>query len=862
MIGELLYMWKDQTQTPYIPLYFFMPAVQFIFDPDGYIVDINDFAISALGYKRDELIGASLSIIVHQEDQLRLKQQVQLILTHPIDTAHTLELRMVTKSGDVLFMQMRIGKRQSDHGNMLFLASCYNMAEETYAKQLLAKQKHILELVAEYTPLEEILTELVQSVEEIRPYIACSILLANEDDNRLYHGAAPSLPHAYVDAINGLEIGPCAGSCGTAAYRKELVIVNDIEHDPLWENYRHLALPHGLRACWSIPIFSSNGNVLGTFAIYHDQPCEPQDEDIDLIYTFSSLAGIAIEHEKMKQALQENRQIYESLFHYNPDAVFSLYLDGSFFAANEACSVISGYSRDTLLAMKIYDLIVEEDVPKAIKAFRDTVKGHSCHIELRIRHQSGSRRYVSVTSIPIFVNKKIIGVSCIAKDVTERTEQNEQIRYMAYYDSLTGLPNRRRLQELVGDVLLKAKERKNLGAILYMDLDGFKYINDSLGHRTGDQVLKKVAERLQEKVNHRGTVAYMSGDEFIILLSPIARNEEAVRTAEEILAAFTEPFRVGPRELFLTCSIGIAFFPDQNADVDTIISYADIATNEAKRKGKNGYYIYDESLLRQRLPNIFLLNDLHYAVKRKMKQLHVVYQPIVDIQQKKLSAMETLIRWRHPNKGMIAPNKFIPLAEETGLIVPIGEWTVRQACRQHERWRKQGLPPIRIAVNVSVKELHDQRFAVRIEEILAETNMDPAWLELEITENIAIYNEVTILNNLRLLKEIGVRLAIDDFGTGYSSLAYLKQLAIDTVKIDRSFIADCPHSYYGSVITNTIISLAHHLGMNVVAEGVERTEQLSYLCEKGCQEAQGYLFRPPVPAAEATDLLRNGIVHI
>jgi diguanylate cyclase (GGDEF)-like protein/PAS domain S-box-containing protein len=853
-------MGKYQMQTPYIPLYFFMPAVQFIFDLDGYIVDINDVAVSALGYKRNELIGAPISIIVHQEDQLRLKQTVQLIFTNPADAVHTLELRTVTKAGNILLMQMGIRKRRLDNEKMLFLASCYNMASETCAKQLLAKQRHILDLVAKHTPLEEILTELAQSVEEIRPHFACSILLANEDDNRLYHGAAPSLPHAYVDAINGLDIGPCAGSCGTAAYRKELVIASDIEHDPLWENYRHFALPHGLRACWSIPIFSSNGDVLGTFAIYHEQPCEPQDEDIDLIYTFSSLAGIALEHEKMKQALQESRQIYESLFHYNQDAVFSLYLDGSFFAANEACSAISGYSRNALLRMKIDDLVIEEDVPKAIKAFRDTAKGHSCHIELRIRHQSGSQRYVSVTSIPIFVNKKIIGVSCIAKDVTERTEQNEQIRHMAYYDTLTGLPNRRRLQELAVDAFLKTKEMKHLGAILYIDLDGFKYINDTLGHHTGDQLLKKVAERLQEKVNGRGAVAYMSGDEFIILLSPIAGKEEAVRTAEEILAAFTEPFHVGKRELFLTCSIGIAFFPDQDADIDTIITYADIATNEAKRKGKNGYYIYNEPLLQQRLPNIFLLNDLHYAVKQK--QLSVVYQPIVDIQQKKLSALETLIRWHHPDKGTVLPSEFIPLAEETGLIVPIGEWTARQACRQHERWRKQGLPPIRMAVNVSVKELHDHRFAARIEEILAETNMDPAWLELEITENIAVYNEAAILNNLRRLKEIGVRLAIDDFGTGYSSLAYLKQLAIDTVKIDRSFIADCPHSYYGSVITNTIISLAHHLGMNVVAEGVERIEQLSYLREKGCQEAQGYLFRPPVPAVEATDLLRDGIAHL
>ncbi|MFC4182000.1 bifunctional diguanylate cyclase/phosphodiesterase [Saccharococcus thermophilus] len=855
-------MQKNQVETPYASLYFFMPAIQFILDKDGYIVDINEFAALTLGYKRNELIGAPVSAVVCEEDHHRVKQQLQFMLTHPTDVVHAMELRQVTKSGKILFVKMRIRRKQIDGGETLFLASCYNISSETYAKQLLAAQKSILELIAKHTPLEEILTRLVYAVEEIRPKMACSILLVDEESGRLYHKAAPSLPKKYIDAVDGLEISPHSGSCGAAAYRQEIVIVNDIQHNPLWEQYKHFALPHGLRSCWSVPIFSSTGKVLGTFAIYYYEQCEPHEEDIEIIYTFSSLAGLALEREKMKDALQESRQMYESLFHFNQDAVFSLRLDGKFFAANEAAANISGYSRDELLTMTMYDFIIEEDLPKAMEAFRDTIKGHSRHLELRFRHQSGNQRYASVTSIPILVNEKIIGVSCIAKDVTERIEQEERIRYMAYHDSLTGLPNRRLFHVLAAEALMKARQSGNSAAILYLDLDGFKYINDSIGHLNGDKVLKKVAELLKEKVGSHGTVGHMSGDEFTILLPSLSERKEAVEIAKELLSIFKEPLCIDKFELFLTCSIGIAFYPYEEADVDTIISYADIAMYEVKRKGKNGYYIYDADLLQQRLPNIFLLNDLHHAIKHKTEELHAVYQPIVDIRRKQITAMETLIRWHHPVHGTIFPGQFISLAEETGLIVPIGEWIIRQACRQHERWRKQGLPPIRIAVNVSVKQLQDQQFASRIEAILTETKMEPKWLELEITENMFIYNETTISNNLRHVKELGVRISIDDFGTGYSSLAYLKHLDFDTVKIDRSFISDCPHSYYESMITNTIISLAHHLGINVVAEGVERPEQIDYLREKGCQEAQGYFFHPPLPANEATLLLQKGIAHL
>ncbi|WP_199426618.1 sensor domain-containing phosphodiesterase [Thermaerobacillus caldiproteolyticus] len=849
-------MHMNQSGTSYMPFYFLMPAMQLIVDEDGYILDTNEFAAHVLGYTREELIGMPVFAIAHEDDHRLVKQQLQFIIHHEKNIVHSLELRKVKKNGEVLFVQEHIRRIQTEQGMNILLISCHNISSEKRAKQLLTGQKKILELIAKETPVSDVLMELVHTMEDILPNIVCSILLVDEEHQRLYHGAASRLPNDFIEAINGLEIAPNAGSCGTAAYRQEMVIVTDIQHDPLWKPFKQFVLPHGLRACWSVPIFSSKKKVLGTFAMYHYEPCAPQEDDIDIIYTFSSLAGLAIEHGQMKVQLQESRQRYKSLFEYNQDAVFSLRMNGTFFSANKAASIISGYSHEELLSMSMHDLVISDDVSKTVKAFIQTAKGKSQHADVRIRHKSGKILYLSVTFVPIFVNQKIVGVSGIAKDITERVEQNERIRQMAYYDSLTGLPNLHLFRELASQSLEEAKQSGKIGAIFYIDLDGFKYINDSLGHSIGDVILQKVAERLQQTAKTKGVAARMSGDEFIIMLPNIGHQQEAIAIAEQILQLLKEPIHVDELELCLTGSIGIAFYPRDGMEVETLMRYADMAMYEVKRKGKNSYYIYDE----EKGANLFLLNDLHNAIKKE--ELTVYYQPIIDVQTKDIVAMETLIRWQHPIYGIVPPNQFIPLAEETGLIVPIGEWIVKKACRQHEQWRKNGLKPIRIAVNVSVKELQDRHFAKRIEAILTETNTLPEWLELEITESIMVYNEATISDNLRRMKELGVRISIDDFGTGYSSLAYLKRLDVDTVKIDQSFISDCPHSYYGSVITNTIISLAHHLHMNVIAEGVEQFEQLLYLQEKGCQEAQGYFLSPPLSSDEATRLLQKGMCHL
>lgn len=853
-------MHMHPSESLYLPFYFFMPAMQFILDEHGYILDVNEFAARYLGYRREELISQSALVVVHPNDRKRVMKQLKNLFHCQQNDIHSMEFKKVKKSGETVYVQENMYRTTTEEGKTIFLVSCHNISSEKKAKQLLAGQKKVLELIAKEMSLSDILNEIARTAEGIRSNMFCSILLLNDETNRLYHGAAPSLPKEYIEAINGCEIGPNVGSCGTAAFRQELVVVSDIETNPLWQHYKEAALAHGLRACWSVPIFSSTKKVLGTFAIYHREPCEPQEKDIEIIYTFSSLAGLAVEQARMKEELQESRQHYQSLFEYNQDAVFSLHLDGTFFAVNRAAAQITGYPRHELLKMTLHDLVVQDDLPKTLEALADTAEGYSRHVDFRIRHKKGNILYFNTTSVPIFVNKNIIGISIIAKDVTERVERDKRIQQLAYYDPLTGLPNRRLFYKTVSKAISEAKQNGKFVAILYMDIDRFKYVNDSLGHSIGDRVLQKISSLIQERIAHKGTVARMSGDEFTAVLPNLEHPHEAIDAVKSILRAFQEPIQVDELELFLTSSIGIAFYPHHSDDVDTLVQYADMAMYEVKRKGKNDYFVYEDDILKQKLPNLILLGDLHKSIQKN--ELSIVYQPIIKVKTKEIGAMETLVRWHHPVHGTVPPDQFISLAEETGFIVSIGEWVLRQACEQHKKWREMGLPPVRIAVNISVKELQDPHFSKRIEMILAEKQMSPEYLELEITESMMIYNEATILNNLLRMKEIGVRLSIDDFGTGYSSLAYLKRLDVNTVKIDQSFIADCPHSYYGSVITNTIISLAHHLGMNVIAEGVEHPEQLRYLEEKGCQEAQGYLFSVPLHAEEATRLLSTGIRHL
>ena len=451
-----------------------------------------------------------------------------------------------------------------------------------------------------------------------------------------------------------------------------------------------------------------------------------------------------------------------------------------------------------------------------------------------------------------------------AQDITDRIKAERKIFQLAYYDELTGLPNRTYFKEHLNRIIAQAKRYRRQFEILTLDIDNFKRINDTLGHTAGDVLLKQVAKRLQSylrasdfttrgttadssnKIAYQGeeTLARLDGDEFSILLTEVRRAENAAFVAQRLKDVLSEPFELKGDRVFITASIGIIVYPTDGDDTDTLLKNADVALHHAKDRGKNNYQFYTESLNASAFERLLLENSLHGALERREFQLY--YQPKVDIATGQTASMEALIRWQHPKLGIISPEKFIPVAEDTGLIVSLGEWVLRTASAQAKAWQHKGVLPMPMAINVSARQFKEGRLADTIERILVETGLEPRFLEVELTEGTLMEDTEISTVVLAELKAMGINIALDDFGTGYSSMSYLKRFPIDTLKIDKSFVQDTTIDNDSAAIVKAIIALAQNLRLRVVAEGVETKEQLNFLREHGCDEVQGYYFSAPL----------------
>jgi diguanylate cyclase (GGDEF)-like protein/PAS domain S-box-containing protein len=445
------------------------------------------------------------------------------------------------------------------------------------------------------------------------------------------------------------------------------------------------------------------------------------------------------------------------------------------------------------------------------------------------------------------------GVVCVLRDITERTYAEEQIKHLAYHDALTGLPNRLLFKDRLTVALSHAQREHSRLAVLFLDLDRFKVINDSLGHNIGDQLLQAVAARVQSCVRESDTVARLGGDEFTLMLPNLVRSEDAAPIAQKILEAVRYPFHIEGREFFITTSIGISLYPEDGTDAETLIKNADTAMYQAKEQGRDNYQLFNAYINAKALQRIALEHGLRRALFNQEMAVH--YQPIFDLRAGRISGMEALLRWTHPEMGPIPPSIFIPLAESTGLMGAIGAWALRTACEQAKTWHDSGFRNLSLAVNLSVTQLQQPDLVARVKEALEETGLPPRLLELEITESSAMQSPEASVRTLYDLKKLGIRISLDDFGTGHSSLSYLKRFPIDTLKIDQSFVRDINADPDTAAIVTAIIAMAHSLRLKVIAEGVELTEQANFLKRHGCDQMQGYLIKPPVPASEFFELI-------
>ncbi|SER53142.1 PAS domain S-box-containing protein/diguanylate cyclase (GGDEF) domain-containing protein [Nitrosomonas sp. Nm51] len=1140
------------------------PGMVYIFDLlERENVYINKQWVATFGYtaEKTQTKKRKLTRIIHPEDRSVIAESQDAWRNAYEGETRSIEYRVSSRQGDwhwLVSYETPFTCNEEEHVCQI-LGIAYDITQRKHAEILLGGQNRILEMIATGTPVSETLTALIRIVEDLAPGMMGSILLLDDDGIHLRHGAAPNLPDEYNVAVESLSIGPVAGSCGTAAFRKEAVFVENIATDPLWAPYKSIALSHGLRACWSIPIFDVNKEVIGTFAMYYRKPGLPEAEHLRLIDVVTHIAAIAINCDKTDNVLRRSEARYRSLFEYAPDGIVVVDNQDYCLDVNASACRMLGYNRDELTGLCItnfikqiktghpgsafkaikakmnnqqewqferkdgshftaemmaatmpdnnllcmfrditeqkdtefrlkqlaqlyaalsqcnqaivrctntvellpqicrdavnfggmkmvwigmideadklirpvasfgtgiaclqefefpidtafsnsgYDipvaairekkaiwcqdimndamtvtlrthaieygwgaaaslplyckgevvgvfnlfrgdtfsfdeavqkLIIEmaadisfalnnfaiekeraqsvealrlseqylrtiiETEPECVKVvgkngkilemnaaglamlevdsleivkqhdladfilpeYRDAFKALHQHVmngghktlEFEIRGLKGTKRWLETHAAPMRdEHGHVVTLLGITRDVSERKRNEARIKYLANFDALTGLPNRTQLDNHLNYALNLAKRSNGRLALMFVDIDRFKDINDTLGHSVGDAFLIEASRRLKLALRTEDTISRLGGDEFILLL-PGNEARGAAQVAQKILRVISDPFRNEHFDLIVTASIGIALYPDDGSDIETLSKNADIAMYRAKREGRDGYRFFTSEMQAQATRNLQLVNALRHALEKE--QFMIYYQPQVSLRTGHIIGGEALLRWRHPALGNVAPDEFIPVAEDSGVILQIGEWVLRTAVRQLKDWINRGHSPITIAVNLSAVQFRHASLLDMIIRLLNGEAVAPEYLELELTEGVAMHDPLGAISVMSNLHELGIRMSIDDFGTGYSSLSYLKKFKVYKLKIDRSFVRDITTDQEDRAIVAAIISMSKSLGLKTIAEGVETNEQLSFLREQGCGEAQGYYYSKPVPADQFERLLTN-----
>ncbi|BBL70398.1 hypothetical protein MoryE10_10040 [Methylogaea oryzae] len=559
------------------------------------------------------------------------------------------------------------------------------------------------------------------------------------------------------------------------------------------------------------------------------------------------------------ERLRESEALYRATFENAPVGVSHLDLDGRWLAVNDELCEITGYSRDEMLSLRYGDIAEPEDVEADAPAMAALLRGD-------IPSLNREQRYIRKDGAPVWVHRRTSLVRnaagdpkhlvVVATDITERVRYEVELEYQATHDALTGLANRNLLNDRLEQALAGASRHGRNVAVLFLDLDNFKIINDSLGHGVGDELIKSVGERLAGCVRDMDTVARAGGDEFVLILADAESENEVATAMSRILEVVAGLYQVARHELHVTCSIGASLFPRDGADPETLLKNADAAMYRAKEGGRNRCKFYQEEMNARLGQRLSLAAKLRHALERDELLLH--YQPQVDLRSGAIVGAEALIRWRHPELGLVPPSQFIPIAEETGLIVPIGEWVLHAACVQAQSWAAMGLPRIRVAVNISARQFRHKGLLESIQQALRLSGIPPGYLEVEITESMIMYGPEETIRLLRNLKDLGLQIALDDFGTGFSSLSYLKRFPIDVLKIDQSFVRGIVSDREDAAIVKTVIGLAHSLELRTIAEGVETAEQAGLLRGWASDEVQGYHFSRPLDADAFIGRLREG----
>ena len=805
---------------------------------------------SMLGFKDSEVehnLDAGFNR-VHPDDQKMVMENVTDYLEGKLQKFEVI-MRMRHKQGGWLSILSRAFLIKSDNDNKpIRLIGTHIDITERYRSDLREKLRNkILEKLSRSVSVSKLLQEIANAMENENTNIIFNIMLVNDADKHLIQAAGINIPEKFKESYNNVEIGIGMGSCAAAAFTANRVIVEDIQVHQYWNSNKEVAIRENLAASCSDPILSPSGKVLGTVGIYHHAVCQPTQDELYLLELASSLAVIAIEQGRVNEELQQASLVYKN----SHEAMSVTDEKGMIISVNPAFTALTGYTQNEVIGKNLKILKSGHHDDEFYDELYNTLNATGrWQGEIWNKRKSGEVYIEWVTITAIYKDDGSLHrhVS-LSSDITEKKESEELVWRHANFDTLTCLPNRRMFRDHLEWELKRVKRSGASLALMFLDLDRFKEINDSLGHDMGDILLKETARRLSECVRKIDMVARLGGDEFTVLLSDIKDPISVERVSQNILALLAEPFKLADGVVNVSASIGITFYPKDAEKVDDLLRNADHAMYAAKGQGRNQSCYFTSIMQEQARYRAQLMNDLRGALENN--QFKIYYQPITDLVTGKIYKAEALLRWLHPVRGMIAPGEFIHLTEEMGLINSIGDWVFHMVANQSAQWREKYDVDFQISINKSPVQFQQKQGGdTAWIKYLQKCNLPGEIVSVEITEGLLLDASEGVIDQLLAFRDAGIQVSLDDFGTGYSSLAYLKKFDIDYLKIDQVFVCNLKEDSDDMVLCEAIIVMAHKLGIKVIAEGVETKEQLDLLISAGSDYAQGYLFSKPVEMEE------------
>ncbi|MFL6621113.1 MAG: EAL domain-containing protein [Sulfurifustis sp.] len=828
-------------------------------DLRGNLVFYNAALARQLGYSHNELLGMNNRQYTDQENAAKVYETYNAVFRTGTPV-HSFQWEILRKDGTRAYVESSIYLVRNRAGEPIgFRGIGRDITKRRREEQLLMLEHAVTRHLGGSKSTRRVLLAVLQTICATEQWSRAGYCHYDEHKSEFrllvgwaQPGASPAAADFYKNLV-GTAI-PSGGLLGRTQRTGKPLWVPDLtkEVSTVWRE--RLAITKE-RAGLYFPVFADD-KVIGILTFSSDVIREPDERLLQTASVIGNQVGQFLKRRQAETVLRESEARFRALTDLSSDWFWEQDHELRFTRfegrlVNEQPEFFRGFigKRPSEILEAEAETLNEHHVAQQNhEPFRDLVAWRT--------DETGRRYYFSISGEPVFASDgQFTGYRGIGRDITSQKQAEQRIQYLATHDPLTGLPNRVKFSQLLSAALASARQQESMFAVLFIDLDRFKVINDTLGHEAGDKLLQEAALRLNQMVRATDVVARLGGDEFVVLVQGTGNQEQIAAIARKILSALIQPIRIGDQEYRITASVGISIYPVDAEDEPSLMKNADMAMYLAKEEGKNTFQFYSQNIQKRSLERLALETNLRRALDQEQFSLH--YQAKLDLRTGKITGAEALLYWESPILGVVPPAQFIPFAEETGLIVPIGQWVLRRACAQNVAWQRAGLPRICMAVNLSARQFGDSNLLKDIAGALADTGLEPRLLELEITEGMVMHNADRAASLLAAIKAMGVRLAIDDFGTGYSSLAQIKRFPLDTLKIDRSFIRDLPQDAEDKAITEAIIAMARTLNLTVVAEGVETREQVEFLRSLACDEVQGYYFSEPIDADRIALLLRQ-----